>query len=326
MINSTNMKPGLKIIRFFNAPKEVVFEAFASAEALAEWWGPAGMPVTVKSFDFSPGGRFHYKMEGNGQIMWGLFNYKTITRPELIEFVSSFSDEEGNVCKSPFPMDFPLEIFNELSLTESKGRTMLTLQGHPINATPGQEATYTSITANMEEGFGSTFDQLERYLQSRFELQQQLKTDNKARVATYLNFDGHTEEAFNFYRSVFKTEFAGKGIQRFGDLPAADGQPPMSDEVKKLILHVELPIIGKYVLLATDAPESMGFKITAGNNMHICLEPESREEAKRIFDELSKDGKIEMPIQDMFFGSYYGNFTDKFGINWMVNYTHKENQ
>ncbi len=325
MTDHANKKPGLKIVRYFNAPKEVVFEAFANAEALAEWWGPAGMPVTVKSFDFKPGGKFHYKMEGNGQVMWGLFKYIAITRPELVEFISSFSDEEGNVCKSPFPMDFPLEIFNELTLTDSNGRTTLTLQGHPINATSEQEATYTSITANMEEGFSKTFDQLERYLQSRFQLQQELKTSNKARVTTYLNFNGNTEEAFNFYRSVFKTEFAGKGIQRFGDLPAADGQPPMSGEVKKLILHVELPIIGGHVLLGTDAPESMGFKITSGNNMHICLEPESREEAKRIFDELSVGGIIEMPMQDMFWGAYYGNFADKYGINWMVNYIHIAN-
>src|ERR1700750_2935401 len=166
MTDHTNKKPGLKIVRYFNAPKEVVFEAFANAEAMAEWWGPAGMPVTVKSFNFTPRGKFHYKMEGNGQVMWGLFKYIKITRPELVTFISSFSDEEGNVSKSPFLMDFPLEIFNELTLADHNGRTMLTLQGHPINATPGQEATYASITANMEEGFAGTFDQLERYLRS----------------------------------------------------------------------------------------------------------------------------------------------------------------
>ncbi|MDB5131994.1 MAG: hypothetical protein JWR02_1743 [Mucilaginibacter sp.] len=320
MTDQTNKKPELKIVRYFNAPKEVVFEAFANAEALAEWWGPAGMPLTVKSFDFTPGGKFHYKLEGKGQIMWGIFKYVTITRPELVEFISSFSDEDGNICKSPFPMDFPLEIFNELTLTDSNGRTTLTLQGHPINATPEQDATYNSITADMEKGFGNTFDQLERYLQSRFQLQQELKTDNKARVCTYLNFNGNTDEAFNFYRSVFKTEFAGKGIQRFGDLPVAEGQPPMSDEFKKLILHIELPLLGGHVLKATDAPESMGFKLVTGNNMHICLEPESREEANRLFNELSVDGIIDMPMQDMFYGAYYGAFADKFGINWMVNY------
>jgi len=325
MTDQSNQKPGLKIVRYFNAPKEVVFEAFANAEALAEWWGPAGVPLTVKSLDFTPGGKFHYKMDGNGQTMWGLFRYITISRPELIEFVSSFSDEEGNVCKSPFPMDFPLEIFNELTLTDKDGRTTLTLQGHPINATPEQEETYASIHGNMQEGFKGTFDQLERYLESRFKLQQQLKTDNKARVTTYLNFNGNTEDAFNLYRSVFKTEFAGKGIQRFSDVPAHDGHPPLSDADKKLILHVELPILGGHVLMATDSPESMGFKITPGNNMHICLQPESKEEADRIFDELSAGGIVEMPMQDMFFGSYYGAFADKFGVNWMVNYIHSGN-
>jgi PhnB protein len=320
MSKLTNVLPKLKIVRLFNAPKQVVFEAFASADALAEWWGPAGSRVGVKSFSFVHGGKFHYWMDTEGQRMWGLFKYVTIQPHDLIEFISSFSDEAGAICKSPFPIDLPLEIFNKITLTESNGRTTLTLQGQPVNATPEQEAVFTSITDSMEQGFGGTFDQLDRYLQSRFELRNKLKTDSRARVATYLNFNGKTEEAFTFYRSVFKTEFAGQGIQRFGDIPAAAGQPPMSEADKKLVLHVELPILGGHLLMATDAPESMGFKIAPGNNMHICLEPESREEASRLFDALSVGGKIDMPMQDMFFGAYFGSFADRFGINWMINY------
>jgi len=175
----------------------------------------------------------------------------------------------------------------------------------------------------MQEGFAGTFDKLDRYLQSRFEMRRELKTDEKARVTTYLNFNGKTEEAFNFYRSVFKTEFTGKGIQRFSEVPAHEGHPPLSATDQDLVLHVELPILGGHILMATDAPESMGFKLTAGNNMHICLEPASKEEADRLFNELSVDGIVEMPMQDMFFGSYYGAFADKFGVNWMVNYIYK---
>ncbi len=122
------------------------------------------MPVTVKHFDFRQGGKVHYKTEGNGQIMWGLFRYGKISSPDLIEFVSSFSDEAGNICKSPFPMEFPLEIFNQMTLSENNGITTLTLQGHPVNATPEQEATYYSIIANMEQGFAGTFNQLEEFL------------------------------------------------------------------------------------------------------------------------------------------------------------------
>jgi uncharacterized glyoxalase superfamily protein PhnB/uncharacterized protein YndB with AHSA1/START domain len=320
-------KPGLKIVRHFNAPKEVVFEAFANAEAMGEWWGPAGMGLIVKSFDFTPGGKFHYKMESEGQIMWGLFKYVAINKPDAIEFISSFADEEGNISRSPFPMDFPLEILNQLTFTETAGRTTLTLQGHPINATNEQEATYSNIKENMEQGFGGTFDKLERYLQSRFVLKNELRTDNKARVCTYLNFPGKTEEAFNFYRSVFKTEFSGNGIQRLGDIPATAEHPPLSDDDKKLILHIELPITGGHILMATDAPESMGFKVTSGNNMHICIEPSSKEETRRIFDELSAGGVVENDLQEMpwFWGAYYGNFTDKYGINWMLSYKETEN-
>lgn len=157
-------KDGLKIVRDFTAPKLVVFEAFSTAEAFAEWWGPVGMPVSVLHFDFQQGGKFHYKMDGNGQTMWGIFNYRTIVKPNLIEFISSFSDESGKICNSPFPIDFPLEILNILTLEETNGITTLTLSGHPINATPEQEATYYAMIENMNQGFAGTFDQLDTYL------------------------------------------------------------------------------------------------------------------------------------------------------------------
>ncbi len=316
-------EPGLKIVRHFNAPKEVVFEAFANGEAMGEWWGPAGMSLTVKAFDFSPEGKFHYKMENGDQTMWGLFKYVHINPYDLIEFISSFSDEQGNVCTSPFPMDFPLEIFNQITLTEANGRTTLTLQGAPVDASAAQQATYNSIKDNMQEGFAGTFDKLENYISAKFALKNELRTDNKERVSTYLNFNGKTEEAFAFYKSVFRTEFSGKGIQRVGDFPQHEGQPPLSEDDKKLILFIQLPITAGHLLMGTDAPESMGFKVIPGNNMHIHLEPATREETKRLFDELSVDGVVEMTIQDAFWGAYYGNFTDRYGINWMLSF--KEN-
>ncbi|UMY67210.1 VOC family protein [Flavobacterium sp. HJ-32-4] len=139
-------------------------------------------------------------------------------------------------------------------------------------------------------------------------------------MTTYLNFPGNTEEAFLFYRSVFRSEFSGGGIQRFAQAPQAPDQPPMSESLKNLVLHVELPILGGHVLMATDAPEEMGFTVATGNNMHISLEPDSKEEAERLFNELSVGGNITMPLQDMFWGAYFGSFTDRFGINWMVNF------
>lgn len=167
MTTGQTTQRGLTIVRTLDASKQEVFDALSDAEALAQWWGPAGSEFTVLSFDFRRGGSFHYKLEGNGMTMWGRFVYGEIQRPDSIEFVSSFSDEEGNICKSPFPMDFPLEIFNRVTLEEHNGITTLTLTGHPINASSGQEATYQSIVPGMELGFGATFTQLESYLRNR---------------------------------------------------------------------------------------------------------------------------------------------------------------
>lgn len=144
-----------------------------------------------------------------------------------------------------------------------------------------------------------------------------------ARVSTYLNFVNNTEEAFNFYKSVFGGEFSGNGISRFKDIPPSDDMPPMSENVKNLVMHVELPILGGHSLMGTDAPEEMGFKVNYGNNVYISLEPDTREETKRLFLALSEGGKVEMELQDMFWGAYYGSCKDKFGVQWMLNCTSK---
>jgi len=144
-----------------------------------------------------------------------------------------------------------------------------------------------------------------------------------ASVSTYLNFPRITEDAFIFYKSVFGGEFSGGGIARFGDIPAAEGTPPIADEDKNLIMHIELPILGGHVLMGTDAPESMGFKVNFGDNIYINLEPDTRAETKRLFDALSAGGKVTMELQDMFWGAYYGSCTDKFGVQWMFNYAGK---
>ena len=143
-----------------------------------------------------------------------------------------------------------------------------------------------------------------------------------ARVSTYLNFERETEAAFNFYKTVFGTEFEGE-LMRMGDMPPQEGVPPLAEEDKSLVMHVALPILNGHVLMGTDAPKSMGFSINYGNNMYIMLEPDSREEADRLFSALSEEGKIEMPMQDMFWGDYFGSFTDKFGTQWMINCSSK---
>lgn len=144
-----------------------------------------------------------------------------------------------------------------------------------------------------------------------------------ARVSTYLNFSNYTEEAFNFYKSVFGTEFTEPGFRRFGDMPPMEGMPPTPDDLNQLVMHVELPITGGHILMGTDAPEQMGFTVKFGNNMHINLDLDTKEETDRLFNALSADGKVEMELQDMFWGAYFGNCTDKYGVNWMFNCNQK---
>ena len=136
-----------------------------------------------------------------------------------------------------------------------------------------------------------------------------------AQFNPYLNFPGTTEEAFNLYKSVLGGEFIT--IQRFKDAPNGDKHPPGAGDK---IMHIALPIGNGNVLMATDALESMGFSLKEGNNFYICINPDSKEDAERIFNGLSEGGKIEMPLADQFWGAYFGLFKDKFGIGWMINY------
>jgi PhnB protein len=128
----------------------------------------------------------------------------------------------------------------------------------------------------------------------------------------YLNFNGNSEEAFNFYKSVFGGDFAV--VMRFGDNPQCG---EISDADKHRIMHIALPVDGG-MLMASDALESFGQKLNAGNNFYISLSPETRDEADRLFAGLSDGGTVEMPMADMFWG-YFGCFADRFGVQWMLN-------
>lgn len=139
-----------------------------------------------------------------------------------------------------------------------------------------------------------------------------------ARVSTYLNFPRSTEKVFSFYQSVFKTEFACP-ISRFSDIPPGPDHPPLSEADRNLVMHVALPILGGHVLMGTDAPESMGFTVNQGNNVFINLEPDTREETRLLFDALAQGGQVTMPLQDMFWGAYFGSLVDQFGVQWMFN-------
>jgi PhnB protein len=138
------------------------------------------------------------------------------------------------------------------------------------------------------------------------------------KLNSYLNFAGNTEEAFDFYKSVFGGQFTS--VVRFKDMRMEGVNIPKADENK--IMHIALPIGKDDVLMASDSLESLGQKLVQGNNVFISVHPESKKEADRIFKALSAGGTVEMAIADQPWGDYYGHFRDKFGVMWMVNYSY----
>jgi PhnB protein len=139
-----------------------------------------------------------------------------------------------------------------------------------------------------------------------------------ATINPYLNFPGTAEEAFNLYKSVLGGEFLV--IQRYKDMPEGD---KVSAEDAEKIMHIALPIGNGNILMATDALESMGQKLTQGNNFYLSLDVNSEGEANAVFNALSAGGEATMPMQKAFWGSYFGMLTDKFGVQWMVSYEYK---
>jgi PhnB protein len=132
-------------------------------------------------------------------------------------------------------------------------------------------------------------------------------------TSIYLNFNENTEEAFNFYKSVFGGEFGS--LMRWKDMP---GSEKMSASDREKIMHISLPIGKSSVIAATDTLLSMGHKVEQGTNVHIHLQTESEEEANEFYKKLSSGGKEKMPMEKAFWGSYFGMLVDKFGIQWMI--------
>ncbi|HEY0610341.1 MAG TPA: VOC family protein [Chitinophaga sp.] len=136
-------------------------------------------------------------------------------------------------------------------------------------------------------------------------------------VNVYLTFNGNCEEAFNFYKSVFGGEFPYIG--RFGEMPPDDGMKIGPEDANK-IMHVSLPISKETMLMGSDTGGEWAASFKQGNNFSISVSADSKAEADKFFAGLSAGGQVIMPMGDTFWGSYFGMFTDKFGINWMVGY------
>jgi len=140
------------------------------------------------------------------------------------------------------------------------------------------------------------------------------------KLNSYLGFQGNTEDAFNFYKSVFGAEFTT--LMRFKDVEGLPGKENLSDKDLNAIMHVALPV-GDNMLMGTDSLESMGQHVKPGNQNTLSLHPDSKAEAERLYSALSAGGQPTMPMMDMFWGDYWGMLTDKFGVQWMVNF-HKQ--
>lgn len=301
----------IKVERGFDAPLKLVWAAWTQSEILDQWWAPKPYQNKTKTMDFREGGHWLYCMISPTQeVHWCRADYNRIDAERSYNATDAFCDEEGNINTG-----FPRSTW-DVHFKGSGDTTMVN-----ITISYKQLADLEQVVSmGFREGFNAGLQNLDHYLSTQFKLRAENKTTNRARVASYLNFPGNTEEAFLFYKKVFGGEFTGRGLQRFGDITMPEGAPPMSESDKKLIIHAELTILGGHVLMATDAPESMGFKVVSGNNMHINLEPDSREETERLFKELSAGGEVSMPLQDMFWGAYFASFKDKYGINWMLNF------
>ena len=138
-----------------------------------------------------------------------------------------------------------------------------------------------------------------------------------AKTNIYLNFQGNAKEAFNFYKSAFNTEFSAP-IMYMKDAPPQPGSPALSEAEGKMVMHVALPILGGVNIMGTDMLESMGHKLRIGNNLTISLEPDTKQEADRLYKILSQGGSENVAPHDEFWG-YWGVCLDKFGIRWMFN-------
>jgi uncharacterized protein YndB with AHSA1/START domain len=153
------------ISRLYDAPRNLVWKAWTDPARLARWWGPKGFEMLDDKLDLRPGGRYLYGMRApNGMELWGKFVYSQVLPPERLVFINSFSDKSGGTtCHFASPT-WPLEVLNVLTLAEQDGRTTLTLEGAPINATEEERNTYQTGFDSMRNGFGGATDQLEAFL------------------------------------------------------------------------------------------------------------------------------------------------------------------
>ena len=166
--NATPADRPFVLSRVFDAPRERVFEAWADREHLMKWFGPKGFTTTFARLDFRPGGMFHYRMRSpDGQEMWGKFVYREIAPPERIVWVNSFSDEAGGVTRHPGSDIWPLTMITTVTFADQGGKTLVTVEWAPLDATDEERATFDAGRDSMRGGWTGTFERLGDFLANR---------------------------------------------------------------------------------------------------------------------------------------------------------------
>jgi uncharacterized protein YndB with AHSA1/START domain len=153
------------ISRTFDAPRALVWKAWADADTLMKWFGPHGCTVTAAKLDLRPGGSFHYALKmPDGKEMWGKFVYREITAPERIVLVNSFSDADGGLTRHPLHPTWPLEMLTTTTFEDVNGKTKLTIRWEPLNPTDAERQTFDGMHGSMSQGWTGTFDKLAEFL------------------------------------------------------------------------------------------------------------------------------------------------------------------
>ena len=153
------------ISRVFDAPRDKVWKAWTEAERLKQWWGPSGFKVHTCKVDLRLGGVFLYGMKApDGSDMWGKFTYREIEAPRRLVFIVSFSDPKGGVTRHPWSPGWPLELLSTVTFEEQGGKTKVTVQWIPHEASEAERKTFDEGRDSMKQGWTGTFDQFAEYL------------------------------------------------------------------------------------------------------------------------------------------------------------------
>ena len=294
------------LTRTFDAPRDLVFDAWTKAEHLKRWFGPKGVTIPECSLDLRPGGVFHYCMQmPDGSRMWGKWIFREITRPEWLVCVVSFSDEAGGETRHPFAADWPMHTLSTVTFAEQGGKTVVTVAWRPLDATEAERRAFAAGRSGMQQGWGGTMDQLTAYLAT---LVQQERT---MLINPYLtSFKGNCREAFEFYAKVLGGKIAM--MMTLGESPMAQGAPP---EAHGTIIHARL-MVGDMVLMGSDA---MGEAPEEPKGFSVSLVMHDPAEAERIFAAFAEGGTVRMALAETFWATRFGMVTDRFGTPWMVN-------